>query len=293
MSPWSPEEVPGPTSAAHRSAMDRMSRKRAFLPRRLDSRSKRSRSASVIAPVLVVPVSRASSLARRHVSSFLMLRPIGPRHEVDGKPAPYHAFTRRHVMGPAARGSGCCLGDGRLDGFATARAELAPRMGSQRRQLNDMPRVDATLEGQRCRHLVGRSLATAPLAVEPTMPRAAQSANVANAARLETIHRIEDSFSILRRQILHVLPGSIGIADGQRPNRSRSSAAETTRPSSTSRSPSAIASASLGVTASSSSGALASADATGSESDGADNPASIRPAASKASSGKASTKRCI
>ena len=34
---------------------------------------------------------------------------------------------------------------------------------------------------------------------KPTTQRAAQSANVANAARCETIHRIEDSFPILQR----------------------------------------------------------------------------------------------
>ena len=34
---------------------------------------------------------------------------------------------------------------------------------------------------------------------EPTTQRAAQSANVANAGRCETIHRIEDSFPILQR----------------------------------------------------------------------------------------------
>ena len=34
---------------------------------------------------------------------------------------------------------------------------------------------------------------------KPTTQRAAQSANVANAARSETIHRIEDTFLILQR----------------------------------------------------------------------------------------------
>ena len=86
-----PGQSPGPISAAHRSALRRMARRRASAPWRFDSRAKRSRSASVIAPVLVVPVSLASSLAKRHVSSFLMLRPISTTPRVESESALYQA----------------------------------------------------------------------------------------------------------------------------------------------------------------------------------------------------------
>ena len=71
-----------PTSAAQRFAAARIRRRRTSTLRRLVSRAMRSRSARVIAPVFVSPVSRASSRASRHVSSFLMLRPIAA--EVEG-----------------------------------------------------------------------------------------------------------------------------------------------------------------------------------------------------------------
>ena len=58
-----------PSSAAQRFAAARMRRRRASALRRLVSRAILSRSASVIAPVFALPASR-------HVSSFLMLRPM-------------------------------------------------------------------------------------------------------------------------------------------------------------------------------------------------------------------------
>ena len=63
-------------SPAQRSATARSSRARVAVLRRLCSRARRSRNATVMASVLVSPVSRASWLASRHASSFLMFRPI-------------------------------------------------------------------------------------------------------------------------------------------------------------------------------------------------------------------------
>ena len=63
-------------SFAQRSAMVRNSLTRVSALRRRFSRSRRSRNAMAIAPVMVSPVNPANSPARRRVSSFLTFWPI-------------------------------------------------------------------------------------------------------------------------------------------------------------------------------------------------------------------------
>ena len=66
------------SNSEQRRAMARILWRRASTLRSRLSRSRRSLSATVIAPVMVSPVRRASSPANLQVSSFLMLRLNGP-----------------------------------------------------------------------------------------------------------------------------------------------------------------------------------------------------------------------
>ena len=71
------------------------SRARSSTLRSCFSRSRRSLSATVIAPVIVSPVSSASSDASRRVSSFLMLRATVFPHRVESIHLLYATRTQR------------------------------------------------------------------------------------------------------------------------------------------------------------------------------------------------------